>query len=55
MRETEWERRIKTDPHAQTHVRVNEPVKHIAGFYEAFSCTVKDPMYLPDKKRARIW
>ncbi|MCB0416945.1 MAG: M13 family metallopeptidase [Bdellovibrionales bacterium] len=55
MRPSERERRLKTDPHAQTDVRVNEPLKHQPGFYEAYGCKVGDKMYLPAADRLKLW
>ncbi len=55
MRDTEYQRRIKLDPHSQTEVRVNEPVKHQKGFYDAFSCKTGDKMFLPEDKRLQMW
>ncbi len=55
MRPSEFELRLKTDPHSQTEVRVNEPLKHQDGFYEAFSCKAGDKMYLPEQERLRLW
>lgn len=55
MTDSEYQRRLKTDPHAQTEVRVNEPIKHQNGFYEAFSCKVGDKMFLAPDKRLQLW
>lgn len=46
---------IKTNPHAPGKGRVNEQVKHQAGFQEAFECKADDPMTLPTKRRVKIW
>lgn len=54
-RPAEYERRLKLDPHAQSEVRTNEPLKHQAGFYEAFGCQTQDKMFLPQKDRVKIW
>ncbi|MCB0405814.1 MAG: M13 family metallopeptidase [Bdellovibrionales bacterium] len=55
MRPSERERRLKTDPHAQTDVRVNEPLKHQPGFYEAYGCKAGDKMYLSPANRLKLW
>ncbi len=55
MTPSEYEHRVKTDPHAQTEVRVNVPIKNQDGFYEAFSCKEGDKMYLPREQRLRMW
>lgn len=49
------ELRLKSDPHSLGIARVNEVVKHFAGFKEAFSCKETDPMVLPADKRVHIW
>jgi putative endopeptidase len=54
-RDKEMLRRLKVDPHALPHARVNEIVKHHAGFYEAFSCEAGDDMYLPEAQRVAPW
>jgi putative endopeptidase len=46
---------LKTDPHAQMEARVNEQVKHQAGFQQAFGCKEGDAMYLKPEDRVRIW
>lgn len=49
------EKLLKTDSHSQHYVRVNEPLKHMPGFYEAYGCGEKDPMYLPPEDRIKLW
>jgi putative endopeptidase len=49
------ELRLKSDPHSLGVARVNEVVKHFAGFKEAFDCKETDPMILPAAKRVHIW
>jgi putative endopeptidase len=49
------ERRLKSDPHSLGVARVNEQVKHQAGFAEAFGCQAGDKMFLPAEKRVTIW
>jgi putative endopeptidase len=45
----------KTDPHASGIARINEQVKHQAGFAEAFQCKPGDKMTLPEADRIKIW
>jgi putative endopeptidase len=46
---------LKTDPHAAIKARVNEQVKHQAGFQEAFSCKEGDKMVLKPDQRISVW
>lgn len=46
---------LKTNPHSLGWARINEQVKHQKGFSEAFQCSAKSPMSLPDSKRIKIW
>ncbi len=55
MREKAQEMQLKTDPHSLGWARINEQVKHQPGFYEAFSCSSKDKLYLSEKDRVKIW
>ena len=45
----------KTNPHSLSYARVNEPIKHLAAFQEAFSCEPGQPMVIPDEKKVRVW
>jgi putative endopeptidase len=54
-REKAKEMQLKTDPHSLGWARINEQVKHQPGFYEAFSCTDKNKLYLSEKDRVQIW
>jgi len=47
--------RIKTGPHSLNEFRVNEIVKHIGAFKEAFQCRENDAMIFPPEKRLKIW
>ncbi len=47
--------RLKTDTHSLPRARINEQVKHQAGFAEAFSCKAGDKMFLAEKDRVVIW
>lgn len=49
------ELRLKSDPHSLGEARVNEVVKHFAGFAEAFDCKATDKMVLPADKKVHIW
>lgn len=49
------ENRLKTDPHSLGDARVNEQVKHQNGFYEAYSCTEKNKLYLAPQDRVKVW
>jgi putative endopeptidase len=55
VREAEAIQRIKTDPHSPPSVRGTAPLRNQAGFYEAFSLTPADKMYLPPAERVDIW
>jgi putative endopeptidase len=55
MRPKYREMRLKTDPHAMGEARVNEQVKNLAGFHDAFSCKKGDPLYLPPEERIKVW
>lgn len=55
MREKTKEMQLKTDPHSLGWARINEQVKHQPGFYEAFSCSAKNKLYLDEKDRVKIW
>ncbi|MFW7380742.1 MAG: M13 family metallopeptidase [Oligoflexus sp.] len=55
MRPAMRERMLKTDPHPLGEARVNEQVKHQAGFAEAFQCKAKDPMALEANQRIKVW
>lgn len=55
MRPKHRELKLKTDPHALGEARVNEQMKHQAGFAEAFQCKPGDKMFLSPKDRVMIW
>ncbi len=55
MREKAKEMQLKTDPHSLGFARINEQVKHQPGFYEAFSCTSKNKLFLSENERVKIW
>lgn len=49
------EMKLKVDSHALGVNRVNQPLKHMQAFQEAFKCENGSPMTLPNEKRVRIW
>jgi len=54
MKEEQRINRITSDPHAPAEYRANL-VNNIDEFYDAFNITPDDDMYLPPKKRVRMW
>lgn len=48
-------RRTKTDVHSLGEYRVNQTLKNIPAFYEAFNVQEGDPMYLAPADRVIIW
>jgi putative endopeptidase len=55
VRPEEVRRRIVTDPHSPPEFRVNQVLKNIPEFYEAFEVQVGDGLYLPESDRVKIW
>lgn len=55
IRPEEVLRRTKLDPHSLGKWRVDGALPHINAWYEAFNITDKDPMFIPQDKRASIW
>lgn len=49
------EKQLKTNPHSLGWARINEPLKHLKGFGEAYQCKEGDPMFIPEKDRISIW
>ena len=47
--------KIQTDPHPPGNLRTNGTVRNLDAFYEAFEIEPSDSLYLPEKKRVRIW
>ncbi len=45
----------KVDPHPPSPFRVNAVVGHINAFYDAYSVTAEDKLYIAPEKRSRIW
>ncbi len=42
-------------PHPPSDFRLNNAVRHIDAWYEAFNVTEDDPLYLPPEDRVQIW
>ncbi len=55
IRPEEIVRLTKIDPHSLGEYRVNQALKNIAPFYEAFNVKPGDPMYLAPEDRAVVW
>ena len=53
--EQEILRRTKTDPHSLGDLRVNQALKNVTAFHEAFSTKPGDKMYLAPEKRIVVW
>ena len=47
--------RLATDPHSPAEFRCNQIVRNIDEFYETFSVTENDDLYLEPKERVKIW
>jgi len=47
--------RLTTDPHSPAEFRVNQIVKNVDAFYEAFGVQPGDPMWLDPADRVSIW
>ncbi|MCF0202521.1 MAG: M13 family metallopeptidase [Bacteroidaceae bacterium] len=45
----------KNDVHSIGFIRVNEALKHIDAFYEAFNVKEGDKMYIAPEKRLKLW
>jgi len=54
-RPAETERLLAIDPHSPPEFRVNQIVKNVDVFYDAFGVTDGDPMWMSPKERVRIW
>lgn len=55
INEQEILRRTKVDPHSLGDLRVNQALKNVAAFHEAFSTKPGDKMYLAPEKRIVVW
>jgi putative endopeptidase len=47
--------RLATDPHSPPEFRVNQIVRNIDAFYEAFDVKPGDELYLAPEERVVIW
>jgi putative endopeptidase len=54
-RPEEVRRRIAIDPHSPDEFRCNQIVRNVQEFYEAFSVSEKDQLWLAPSERVRIW
>ena len=54
-REESLRNRVMTANHPPSEFRLNNAVRHIDAWYEAFNVTEDDALYLPPEKRVRIW
>ncbi|MGB8403409.1 MAG: M13 family metallopeptidase [Mycobacterium sp.] len=54
-REAEAIRRLAVDPHSPPEFRCNGVIRNIDSFYEEFSVTESDELYLKPAARVRIW
>ena len=55
IRPEEMVRLTKIDPHSLGEFRVNQALKNIPAFYEAFDVQPGDPMYLAPEDRVLVW
>jgi len=54
-REESLRNRVMTANHPPSEFRLNNSVRHIDAWYEAFDVTEGDDLYLPPEERVRIW
>jgi len=54
-RPEEVRRRIAIDPHSPDEFRCNQIVRNVQEFYDAFSVSEKDQLWLAPSERVRIW
>ncbi len=55
QRNEEMLRRLATDPHSPVEFRCNQVVRNLDIYYQAFSVSPKDKMWLEPTKRIQIW
>ena len=55
VRPAETVRRLTVDPHSPPEFRCNQVVRNIDAFYEAFSVTADDALWLAPEDRVTIW
>ena len=54
-REESLRNRVMTANHPPGEFRLNNAVRHIDAWYEAFNVTADDALYLPPEQRIKIW
>ncbi|WP_340588402.1 M13 family metallopeptidase [Erythrobacter alti] len=54
-REESLRNRVMTANHPPGEFRVNNAVRHLDAWYDAFNVTEDDALYLPPEERVRIW
>ena len=54
-REESLRNRVMTANHPPGEFRLNNAVRHLDAWYEAFNVTEDDDLYLPPEERVRIW
>jgi len=54
-REESLRNRVMTANHPPSEFRLNNSVRHVDAWYEAFGVTEGDDLYLPPEERVRIW
>ncbi|RGP42053.1 Neprilysin-1 [Altererythrobacter insulae] len=54
-REESLRNRVMTAPHPPGPFRLNNAVRHLDAWYDAFNVTEEDELYLPPEERIRIW
>ena len=54
-RDTELERRLKTDTHSPSHFRAMGTPRNITEFYKVFDVKEGDKMFLAEGERVKIW
>ena len=55
IREEAQKNYLRIDPHSPGYYRVNQSVRNMDEFHEAFNTTSKDSMFLSKEKRVYIW
>ena len=55
IREEAQKNYLRIDPHSPGYFRVNQSVRNMDEFHEAFNTTLKDSMFLIKDKRVYIW
>ncbi len=55
IREERLRQLNKIDPHSPGRLRVNGALPHIDGWYDAFSISPSDPLYVPRSERVDVW